>query len=255
MKMAPKSDGNSQFDAEAEEYASHGIVSPTALKAARWLSRLLWVAMSGLVVFLLYSVNQSVPRARLDELQKQHEEGKAELKKAESQVSEMTGPILAEASRLGLVQADTMSEVSLARLLQEVIDAGKRARLREEADALQIVELVLHKVGEAARNGSYNGHSGSWLDEYRKAEAAKKAEALALVAWFSKAGSKETVDLFYGVAVATTATLAERVIAIRWLGEKCTRSQSEPAKVLEILQGDAKPLVASEAKRAFEGLK
>ena len=253
--MAPNSDGNSQFDAEPDEYASHGIVSPTALKAARWLSRLLWVAMSGLVVFLLYSVNQSVPRARLDELQKQHEEGKAELKKAESQVSEMTGPVLAEASKLGLVHADTMSDLSLGRLLQEVIDAGKRARLREDADALLIVELVMHKVAEAAKSGRYNGHSGSWLEEYRKAEAAKKVEALALVAWFSAADSKETVDLFSGVAVATTASLAERVIAIRWLGEKCTRNYSEAAKVLEILQGDAKALVASEAKRAFESLK
>ena len=67
--MALNRDGKSiaerrqELEEEAEEYASHGIVSPSLMKGARWFSRILWLAMSALVVVMIYQLNTRVPEA------------------------------------------------------------------------------------------------------------------------------------------------------------------------------------------------
>ena len=44
-----------ELEDELERYANAGVVSPGLVKAARWFSRILWMFMSALVVYLLYS--------------------------------------------------------------------------------------------------------------------------------------------------------------------------------------------------------
>ncbi|CAG0946924.1 hypothetical protein ANRL1_03444 [Anaerolineae bacterium] len=246
--MALNRDGKSiaerrqELEEEAEEYASRGIVSPSLLKGARWFSRILWLAMSALVVVMIYQLNTRVPEADYKKLEKQAEELQAERKRAQDELDGLKMAIVAEAGRLGLLGEETIGDVNLMNLLRGIIDEGRGSRAKEETDALVIVELARFKAEQDAR-------AGVAAEEYTKAEKERKALALARLALEGR--DDKAAETMRGIAVARDAALAERVIAIRWLG--ANRKQEEATKkVLAQLTQDAKPLIAAEAKKAQE---
>lgn len=247
-------DRKRELDEELEEYSSRGIVSPVALKAARWVSRGLWLAMSVLVVMLIYRVNQSVSQASYDELLKQHKDLQAEFKKQEAELGEMTGPILAEGSRLGLVTGANLGEVSLSRLALSIIDEGRKARAREEKDALVLVEMSDWQAQRLIESGQAGATVEDHLDAYRKAAPEQKIAALALAAKVADGTSEPARQFFVALALARDGRVAERVAAIRWLARH-GRAHEVVRKALESLLLDDRPLVANEARQALDAIK
>lgn len=247
-------DRKREIDEELEEYSSRGIVSPAALKAARWISRGLWLAMSVLVVMLIYQVNQSVSQTRYDDLLKQHQDLQAEFKKQEAELGEMTGPILAEGSRLGLVTGANLGEVSLSRLALSIIDEGRKARAREEKDALVLVEMSDWRALRLIESGQAGAKVEEQLDAYRKAAAEQKIAELALAARIADGASETARQFFVALALARDGRVAERVVAIRWLA-KHGRPHEVARKALESLLLDDRPLVANEARQALDAIK
>lgn len=247
-------DRKRELDEELEEYSSRGIVSPVALKAARWVSRGLWLAMSVLVVMLIYRVNQSVSQASYDELLKQHKDLQAEFKKQEAELGEMTGPILAEGSRLGLVTGANLGEVSLSRLALSIIDEGRKARAREEKDALVLVEMSDWRAQRLIESGQAGATVEDHLDAYRKAAPEQKIAALALAARVADGTSEPARQFFVALALARDGRVAERVAAIRWLARH-GRAHEVVRKALESLLLDDRPLVANEARQALDAIK
>ncbi len=243
--MALNRDGKSiaerrqELEEEAEEYASHGIVSPSLMKGARWFSRILWLAMSALVVVMIYQLNTRVPKTDYKKLEKQAGELQTERKRAQDELDTLKLSIVAEAGRLGLLGDETVGDVNLLNLLRGIIDEGRGSRAKEETDALLIVELAQFKAEQDAK-------AGVAAEEYAKAAQEKKVLALARLALEGKDdGAAQTMR---GIAVARDAALAERVIAIRWL--VANRKQEEATrKVLAQLATDNKPLIAAEAKK------
>ncbi|MBP9891953.1 MAG: hypothetical protein KBG84_08595 [Planctomycetes bacterium] len=227
-----------EIDEELEEYSSRGIVSPNALKAARWLSRILWLAMSALVVVMLYQLNTRVPEADYKKLEKQAGEIQAERKRLESELDVLKGQISAEALRLGVVSVENVSDADKMEVLRGIIDEARRARSREDSDALVI-------AGLASWRAMQEQNAGVPAEEYARAEKEKKAVALAR---FALEASAERAEFFRGVAIATDAAMAERVIAIRWLA---ANGRDEASRmVLTQLAQDPRPLIAAEAKKA-----
>jgi len=236
----PIDERRQELEEEAEEYASRGIVSPTALKAARWFSRILWLAMSALVVVMIYQLNTRVPEADFKKLEKQAGELQMERKRAQDELDTLKMAIVAEAGKLGLLGEETLGDVNLMNLLRGIIDEGRGSRSREETDALVIVELAGLKAEQDAR-------AGVAAEEYGKVAKERKALALARLALEGKDDS--AAQTMRGIAVARDAALAERVIAIRWLGAN-RRQEEATKKVLAQLVQDNKPLIAAEAKKA-----
>jgi hypothetical protein len=246
--MALNRDGKSieerkrELEEEAEEYASRGIVSPGLMKGARWFSRILWLAMSALVVVMIYQLNTRIPEADYKKLEKQAGELQTERKRAQDELDTLKMAIVAEAGKLGLLGNEAIGDVNLMNLLRGIIDEGRGARSREDNDALVIVELARFKAEQDLK-------AGVAAEEYAKAVKERKALALARLALEGKdEGAAQTMR---GIAVARDAALAERVIAIRWLG--ANRKQEEATKkILAQLIQDNKPLIATEAKKAAE---
>lgn len=227
-----------EIDEEIEEYSSRGIVSPTALKAARWLSRILWLAMSALVVVMLYQLNTRVPEADYKKLERQASETQAERKRLESELDALKGQLSAEALRLGVVSVENVADADKMEILRGIIDEARRARSTEDADALVI-------AGLASWRAMQEQNAGVPAEDYAKADRDKKAVALARMALEVSA---ERAEFFRGVAIATDAPAAERVIAIRWLAANGKDEASR--KVLTQLAQDPRLLIASEAKKA-----
>ncbi len=236
----PIDERRQELEEEAEEYASRGIVSPTALKAARWFSRILWLAMSALVVVMIYQLNTRVPEADFKKLEKQAGELQTERKRAQDELDTLKMAIVAEAGKLGLLGNEAIGDVNLMNLLRGIIDEGRGSRSREETDALVIVELAGLKAEQDAR-------ASVAAEEYGKVAKERKALALARLALEGKDDS--AAQTMRGIAVARDAALAERVIAIRWLGAN-RRQEEATKKVLAQLVQDNKPLIAAEAKKA-----
>jgi hypothetical protein len=227
-----------EIDEELEEYASRGIVSPNALKAARWLSRILWLAMSALVVVMLYQMNTRVPEADYKKLERQAGELQAERKRLELELDAIKGQISAEALRLGVVSVENVSDADKMEILRGIIDEARRARSREDSDAVVI-------AGLAAYRAMQEQNAGVPAEDYVKAEKDKKAVALARLAL--EAGSDRS-EFFRGVAIAQDAAVAERVIAIRWLAAN-GRDEASRRVLLQLAQ-DPRALIATEAKKA-----
>ncbi len=236
----PIDERRQELEEEAEEYASRGIVSPTALKAVRWFSRILWLAMSALVVVMIYQLNTRVPEADFKKLEKQAGELQTERKRAQDELDTLKMAIVAEAGKLGLLGNEAIGDVNLMNLLRGIIDEGRGSRSREETDALVIVELAGLKAEQDAR-------ASVAAEEYGKVAKERKALALARLALEGKDDS--AAQTMRGIAVARDAALAERVIAIRWLGAN-RRQEEATKKVLAQLVQDNKPLIAAEAKKA-----
>lgn len=59
-----------ELEDELERFAKAGVPSPGIVKAARWLSRGLWLAMTAVVVFLLFSGYGKVSQEKFDEATK-----------------------------------------------------------------------------------------------------------------------------------------------------------------------------------------
>jgi hypothetical protein len=238
----PIDERKQELEEEADEYASQGIVSPNAMKAVRWFSRILWMAMSALVVVMIYQLNSRVPEADYKKLEKQAGELQAERKRAQDEIDTLKMAIVAEAGKLGLLGNETLGDVNLMSLLRGIIDEGRGSRSREDNDALVIVELVRFKAEQDAK-------AGVAAEEYSKADKERKALALARLALAAEGKDDRAAETMRGIAVARDAALAERVIAIRWLG--ANRKQEEATqKVLALLILDNKPLIAAEARKA-----
>jgi hypothetical protein len=227
-----------EIDEELEEYSSRGIVSPNALKAVRWFSRFMWLAMSALVVVTLYQLNTRVPEADYKRLEKQAGDLQIERKRAQDELDTLKMEIVAEAGKLGMLGDEAIGDVNLLTLLHGIIDEGRKSRSKEETDALVVVELARFKAEQDSKTGVA-------AEEYSKAEKEKKAVALARQAL---EGKDDKAEFFRGVAIARDAALAERVIAIRWLGAHGKDEATK--KVLAQLILDSKPLIAAEAKKA-----
>lgn len=230
-------DRKREIDEEIEEYSSRGIVSPTALKAARWLSRILWLAMSALVVVMIYQLNTRVPEADYNKLEKQAGELQAERKRLDTELSALKMEIVHEAGQLGLLGNEALGDVDLMNLLRGIIDEGRQARSKEETDALVVVELARFKAEQDQK-------AGVPVEDYAKVEKEKRPVALARLALEAK---EERAEFFRGVAIARDAALAERIIAIRWLIANGKDEASK--KVLAQLALDPRALVAKEAAK------
>lgn len=226
-----------EIDDEIEEYSSRGIVSPTALKAARWLSRILWLAMSALVVVMIYQLNTRVPEGEYRKLEKQAQDLQGERRRLEAELDALKGQISVEALRLGIATVEGAAEADRGEMLRAISALTRRSLAREDKDALVIAELAAFKADQEQRQGAI-------AEEYAKAKDERKAVALARLAL---EGGDDKAELFRGVAVARDAAKAERVIAIRWLVANGRDEVSR--KVLAQLALDADALIAQEAAK------
>lgn len=225
-------------DEELEEFSRRGVVSPGALKAARWVSRGLWLAMTALVIILLWRQGDSVPQARLD---RAVDDLKAKSKLADQyseQLNELTGIILLEASEQGTLspQSQRTSDV-----LRATLQAGRKAR-----DELREVHPRLARMAEQQAE---HLHDPTLAPEqlWRMYKEAPEAEKLVALARAVRGSSEAQRDQVASVAVSSRP-VPERLLAVRFkgaLGDAIWR------KVLEGLAA-GKGLVAEEAAAALK---
>src|SRR5262245_7853934 len=89
---------------DLDEFSRRGIVRPGALKAAKWVSRALWLGMTAMVVVLLWRLQETVPRASFDALKKERDQYFAEAKNANGQLESLNGVLLVEALQQNLLK-------------------------------------------------------------------------------------------------------------------------------------------------------
>lgn len=90
-----------ELEDELERFAKAGVPSPGLVKAARWLSRGLWLAMTAVVVFLLFSGYGKVSQEKFDEATKAITAWEAANKKLKSELDttqEKMGELMIEAA-------------------------------------------------------------------------------------------------------------------------------------------------------------
>ncbi|MCC6465157.1 MAG: hypothetical protein IT463_07445 [Planctomycetes bacterium] len=139
-----------ELEAELDAYAAKGVVSPGLLKAARWVSRGLWMALCVLVVVLLVSGWGKVSRETYDEAVKSANKQAERARNAERQLEDVVAADLylrAQAAAFGVPNAES---APLLGVVKGILDAS-----RADAEQLQhsAGPLVLaDRAGEQARS-------------------------------------------------------------------------------------------------------
>jgi len=228
-----------ELEEELEAYAQSGVSSPGLLKAARWVSRGLYFLMAGLVAFLLFSGWGKVSK-------QDHEAAVRRVSQLNTQLSETRTERDEHARRALRLE----SEVEQVRRTVQYLESGTAEADRELIQAARLLSTDDAAV-VWARDWRDEARPRSALvqelaEAYRSADESERAGMLALLA---RVGGDEQAELMRQVATAPGRTTVERIIAIRWLGE---RSQDGDARrVLEALaRGDG--VLAAEATQALQ---
>jgi hypothetical protein len=196
-----------ELEEELETYAQAGVSSPGLLKVARWVSRGLYFAMAGLVVFLLFSGWGKISQHDFESVQQALEQQTKKLSEVRTERDEYARQFM-----------QTESQLRRERAARELADSP-----HTKADtALAAAAVMLTEEGLATR------WAREWREEarprtellaelqraYRDAHERDRLELLALLA---HADGDELAGLMTSVATATERPAAERIIAVRWL--------------------------------------
>ncbi|MCC6573253.1 MAG: hypothetical protein IT462_05620 [Planctomycetes bacterium] len=225
-------------DEELEEFARHGVVSPAALKAAKWISRGLWLGMSVLVVILLVRQGDMVAKSNYDRAVADLKAKSKAAADSEKLLDEIRGLILVEGFESGTLdnaRADKLGDATRA-----LLESGRKARSDLREAQLEQVRLAT----ETARLRPAHTPPAERWEAYKAAKPEEKLMALAWALEVSGAGEREKVA---EVAVSSRPA-PERVIAIRWKGGKGDETWNKVLKGLS----EGKGLVAEEAQAALK---
>ncbi|MCB9894693.1 MAG: hypothetical protein H6839_09600 [Planctomycetes bacterium] len=216
-----------ELEEELDRYAQAGAFSPGLIKATRWISRALYLAMAvGFTVMLFQGWGQ-VSKAKYDEavqraidIKKTADEAKSRLNEAEN------GKTIAETKA-------TLLENELESLKQE--KGGRQAA----NDAIQRAAILSDALGEAL--------TASALETaYREAG---DGQGLDLLALYARRAEADGAGLMKMVATSERS-LAEKIIAVRWMGE---RKDAGSRNLLQTLS-EGEGVLAEEAKAALKQL-
>lgn len=222
---------------ELEEYSRRGVVSPGALKAARWISRALWLAMTALVVILLFRQQDSVPKGLYDRTVQDLKDKVKEADRYSEQLSEINSLVLVEAMEQGVLSETRADRV--AEVLKQILGAGRKV-----GDELRAAHGLIVRLAEMDGQNRVNVQpqlsAGEVWELYRKADAAEK---LGCLAWALRLSGPEMKENVAAVAVSSRP-IPERLLAIRWRGAK-----DDPGWI-KVLQGiaEGRGQAAEEAK-------
>jgi hypothetical protein len=228
-----------ELEEELEMYAQSGVSSPGLLKAARWVSRGLYFAMAGLVVFLLFSGWGKISQHDFESVQQALEQQTKKLSEVRTERDDFARKFM---------QAET--ELRLARMEQQHAQSP-----HAEADKA---------LAAAARALDPDDVLSGWAWAWRT-EARPKAELLAeleekfpgadeqtrveILALLASADNEGQGRLMTAVATAPERPVVQRIIAVRWLAGR--KEDMDTRRVLEALAQGEGP-VANEARQHVE---
>ncbi|MCA8915297.1 MAG: hypothetical protein KDB90_07785 [Planctomycetes bacterium] len=216
-----------ELEDELERYAQAGAFSPNLIKITRWVSRGLYLAMAAGFMIMLFSGWGKVSSTKYEEavqraidIKKTADDTKTQLQESES------NRMIAEAKA-------KLLENELARLREskEGKDAADAAQIRAAA----VLEALGSDMEPAKLEQAYRG--------------AAEEGRLDLLCLFSASAKTDEGGLMKMVATSERS-LAEKIIAVRWMGERKDEGSRNLLKTL----GEGDGLLADEAKAALKQL-
>ena len=171
-----------ELEDELERYAQAGVVSPGLVKAARWFSRVLWMGMSALVVFLLYSGWGAVSEDKYNEAVQRAIDIKQTANETRTRLDEESGKRQVAEARL------TLTELQLEDLLE--------GRSAAEAAERKAKMLVAHAWGELA----YAEH---WREKLKTADPGMHEDPVAGAASLIRQASRAPAAQEFGLLAET----------------------------------------------------
>ena len=238
MKEGEQSEEERKQDIEEELdlYAEAGVVSPGLLKSARWMSRALWMAMTAVVVYLLFSGWGRVSETEYEEVRDRARRSYERAEALQTEVNPLRGVdrlVQAEAERLGIEESNpiartmkVMAEAEKARRVALLAEdpPGKaeaaigraRALIRRLYGEIAYAEhwrRMLERAEPGAHTGDPAGAAASFLAQAGEANAADRFELLREVADMGREGvrvgaAKQLQHANAGVRSAAAITLA-----------------------------------------------
>ena len=202
-----------ELEEELERYSRAGIVSPGLLKAARWFSRILWMMMSALVVYLLYSGWGSVSKDQYETAVNRAIEIKKTADEAKDRLDE-------ESSKRQVSEA----KLSLTELELDELKHGRPAADRAAGNASDLVarawgELAYaeHWRGKLKTDSAGDDASPNVVELIRQASRAPAAQAIELLGETAEFG-RDAVMQGVDQALANPALQAQAARLAVWLG-------------------------------------
>ncbi|MBE7493282.1 MAG: hypothetical protein HS108_16185 [Planctomycetes bacterium] len=181
-----------KLEEELDQYAQAGVVSPGLLRSAKWLSRILYMAMAALVVFLLFSGWGKVSQEDFDTAVKNRDAWAKKAKDLEDRtraVEQRLSDLLLDVARSESTRRETEAQIQGPRAADAAVAQARALVERawgEQAYSRHWRELLAR--AEPHAHGDAKSGAIAMIEQAATAPARRRIELLRELADFGDAG-------------------------------------------------------------------